>query len=414
MNDENQPDQAAPVRICIYSAVSPRTENRPKPLSAFAQLKRFVGRSLDVLGWFLLGRGSVRFHHWSTRDITNKGDIAIRETIKENLVSLFAPRPVTFTELHWDELTPIKAADISQNHDLFVIGGSGYIASDEAGNISRRADQDLLSLAEIKCPKIAFGIGWNKLLANGDFNEPRPLSPKARETLKATLRQLDLISVRDTTTQALISELADRQPQLTGDPALFYCGSQSRRKFTDGKLHVGVNFALHGPERVEFIAQQNKIFCSVLAEFARRHDVVYHYMQHAYPERAVPLMLRARGISVVREDLPVDQMLSLYGALDMHICQMLHSAILAVNAGTPTLHYGYDIKSMGFFNLMQMPELCYPDWPLDRGRVLAEMESLLTNGPRIRADIVRRKKEIKHAADIFLGDVKEVVTNRQL
>lgn len=413
MNHEDQPDQDGPVRICIYSAVSPRTENRPKPLSAFARLKRFVGRSLDVLGWFLFGRGSVRFHHWSTRDITNKGDIAIRETIKENLKSLFAPRPVTFTELHWDELIPAKAADIDRDHDLFVIGGSGYIASDEEGNISRRADQDLASIVQIKCPKIAFGIGWNKLLASGDFNEPRPLSQKARGILKDTLRHLDLISVRDSATQALVSELIGRQPQLTGDPALFYSGSQ-RRQFTDGKLHVGVNFALHGPERVEFIAQQNKIFCDVLAKFAKRHDVVYHYMQHAHPERAIPLMLRARGISVVREDLPIDQMAALYGVLDMHVCQMLHSAILAVGAGTPTLHYGYDIKSMGFFDLMQMPELCYPDWPLDPDQMFAELESLLLNSQAIRAHIAQRKKEIKKAADTFLEDVKEVVMRKQV
>jgi polysaccharide pyruvyl transferase WcaK-like protein len=389
-------------------------ENRPNPISIFTRVKCFIGRSLDIFGWFFLRRSSVKFHHWGTRDVTNKGDIAIREAIKDNLKSLFAPHPVEFTELHWGELTPVAAADISRNHDLFVIGGSGYIASDESGNISPRADQDLASIAEIKCPKIAFGIGWNKHLATGDFNEPRPLSHRARETLKSTLRQLDLVSVRDAATQALVSELLGRPPLLGGDPALFYGGSQSRRKFTDGKLHVGLNFALHGKERAGFIAQQHKIFCDVLAEFAHRHDVMYHYMQHAYTERGVPLMLRARGISVIREDLPVDQMLSLYRVLDLHICQMLHSAILAVNAGTPTLHYGYDVKSLGFFVLMQMSEVCHPDWPLDDKRMLADLEAILTNSQRIRTHIVERKKQVKQHADAFLEMVKEVVINGPL
>jgi polysaccharide pyruvyl transferase WcaK-like protein len=271
---------------------------------------------------------------------------------------------------------------------------------------------DLAGIVDIDCPKMGFGIGWNKLIETGDLREARHLSQKSRATLKGLLERLDLTSVRDAATQSLVSELTGREPVLTGDPALFYKGDRSRRKFSDGKLHVGVNFALHGKERVEFIAQQHGIFCEVLAEFARRHDVVYHYVQHAYTERALPLMLRAKGISVVLENLPVDQMPALYGALDIHLCQMLHSAILAVGAGTPTLHYGYDVKSIGFFDLMQMPEWCFPDWPIDRESVLAQLESLLVDSDRIRTHISRRKEEVRHISDAFLADVKDVVIKR--
>jgi polysaccharide pyruvyl transferase WcaK-like protein len=379
-------------------------------LSAFARLKRFVGRSLDVLGWFLFGRGSVRFHHWSTRDITNKGDIAIREALKEKLSELFFPRVATFTELHWDELVPDRAEQIDENHDLFVIGGGGYIFSDENGDLNPRAEQDLATIAKMYLPKIACGIGWNKLIQTGNLREERVLSQKSREILKATLQRLDLVSVRDAGTQLVVSEITGREPVLTGDPALFYRGNQTEHRFTDGRLHVGVNMALHGKERVEFIAKQHEPFCEALVEFARRHNVVYHYMQHAYTERPIPWMLRAKGVVVTNENLPVCELPAFYAALDIHVCQMLHSAILAVNAGTPTLHYGYDVKSVGFFDFMRMPEFCFPDWPLDAERMLVELESLLKNRQRIRSHIARRKEEVRPVSEVFFKNVKTLVT----
>lgn len=402
-----------PVRICLYVAVSPEMEYRPISMSPFERAKRFVGRQLDIASWFLKGPIGVRFHHWNTHNVTNKGDIAIREAVREQLQLAFAPRPVVFTQIPWGKLDVAHAAEISAGHDLFAIAGSGYIFSHPDGSIDPRAHDDSLFIEALTCPKIAYGVGWNKLLQSDDFGEARPLTEQTRQVLRSLFGTLDLISVRDRPTQQLLEELLDRKIVLCGDPALFYRGAGKARQYGDGKLHVGLNLALHGKESVERISRQHAVFCEFLRDFAQRHDVVYHYIQHSHTERGIPLLLRAGGISVQREDVRPSELPSLYGSLDLHVCQMLHSAILAVDANVPTLHFAYDVKSSGFFDVMQMPQYCHPDWPFDPRQRLADLESVHTDAAKISDHIVRRKKEIWTTVEGFLAEIEAVVTNAE-
>lgn len=402
-----------PVRICLYVAVSPEMEYRPISMGPFARVKRFVGRQLDVASWFLKGPIGVRFHHWNTHNVTNKGDIAIREAVKEQLRLAFAPRQVVFTQIPWGHLDVKNAGKVGAEHDLFVIAGSGYIFSHSDGNIDPRAYDDRVFLEALTCPKIAYGVGWNKLLQSNDFGEARPLTEQTREVLRSLFGALDLVSVRDRATQQLLEELVGRKPVLCGDPALFYRGTGQARKYNDGKLHVGLNLALHGKESVERISRQHSAFCEFLREFAKRHDVVYHYVQHSHTERGIPLLLRAGGISVRREDVSPSELPSLYGSLDLHVCQMLHSAILAVGANVPTLHFAYDVKSAGFFDIMQMPQYCHPDWPFDPQQRLADLESIHSDAGMIRDHIAGRKKEIWTTVESFLAEIATLVANAE-
>jgi hypothetical protein len=404
----------SPLRICLYVAVSSDAEYRLIPTPAVKRMKRAIGRGLDLANWFLRGSARVRLHHWNTRDITNKGDIAIRESIKEQLRAAFTPRDVVFSELAWGTLDPLQADAISREHELFVIAGSGYIFSHETGALAPRSAQDHVFIEALTCPKIAYGIGWNKLMSTADLHEDRPLTQGSRDTLKGILDGLDLVSVRDRATQELVRDITGRDPTLTGDPALFYRGAgPAPKRFKDGKLHVGLNFALHSKELIERIERQHEPFCEFLREFARRHDVMYHYVEHVETERVLPLLLRAQGIRAERVDIPPSHLPNFYATLDLHICQMLHSAILAVDAGVPTLHFAYDVKSVGFFDLMQMPEYCFPGWPFDPQQGLAVLEALHANATKVKEHIARRKGEIAVVRDAFLNEIRAVVAKGQ-
>lgn len=381
-------------------------------MSTPGRIKAFVGRSLDVLGWFALRSTRIRFHHWNTLEVTNKGDIAIRESVKEQLVDVFAPRPVAFTEIGWGMLDPAAAGKIGREHDLFVIAGSGYIFSHDGGELHPRSALDRAFLQNIMCPRVAYGIGWNKLLSSGNLREERPLTQDSHKILKGILGRLDLVSVRDGATHDLVEELTSNSPAIPGDPALFYHGvGFSPAKSRDGKLRVGLNFAMHGHTSSKRISLQHAQFCEFLRAFARRHDVTYHYVQHTHTERALPLMLRSRGIQVETIDLPPDQLPAFYASLDLHVCQMLHSAILAVGAAVPTLHFAYDVKSIGFFELMQMPEHCFPSLAFNQQQALSALEALHANAAEISAHIKRRKDELRAVRDAFCNEIKALVEN---
>ena len=382
--------------------------------SLFQNFKSFIGRTLDVARWFAFRSTRVSFHHWNTRQVTNKGDIAIRESIKEQIATHFAPQAVEFKEIGWGFLEPNSLRRIGESCDLFVIAGSGYIFSDEQGNIHSRVAEDARHFANLSCPIVAYGIGWNKLLETENVSEQRTLSVAAKHTLHDLFLNVKLIGARDRATQSLLAELTGKEVALIADPALFYQGSRhSSAGKADGRLRVGLNLAFHGKESAERIQRQHLAICDFLKELARRHAVVYHYVQHSYTERAMPLLLRAHGIRVEHHDPAPEDLPSLYRRFDIHICQMLHSAILAIDAGVPTMNFAYDAKSAGFFELLRLSKFCLPGWPFNKEFALVTAEGLIEHNPEIRLNIRNRKDQLYRDLVDFLDRLKFILAERK-
>jgi len=383
--------------------------------SWFQNIKSFFGRTLDVVRWFAFRSTKTRFHHWNTRQVTNKGDIAIRESIKEQIAAYFVPRAVEFREIGWGFLQTHSLKEIGESSDLFVIAGSGYIFSNEQGDVHSRIAEDARLFASLTCPIVAYGIGWNKLLDAENVTEGRNLNEGARRILTDLFGNVELIGVRDRATQSLLKELTGKEIALIADPALFYHGSDVSGvpKADDGFLRVGLNLAFHGKESAERIERQHLAICEFLKEFSRRHAVVYHYVQHTYTERAMPRLLRAHGIAVEHHD-PVPQNLpGLYKSFDIHISQMLHSAILAVDAGVPTMNFAYDAKSSGFFELLRLSEFCLPEWPFKKELALAAAEELIERNTEIRLNIQNRKDQLHRDLIHFLDRLKPILASER-
>lgn len=367
--------------------------------------------------WVLHIHTKVRFHHWHTHDVTNKGDIAIREAVKQQLAAIFAPSQVTFTTLGWDGLDSETATRVGNTHDLFVIAGSGYVSAPDDGELAPRYEADRKALADMACKKISYGIGWNKLLPGSDGLEMLPLTQRSRDTLAGIFGSLESVSVRDEATHELVESVTGAAPFLIGDPALFYRGAASPQSpvpsgklpTSTKKLNVGLNIALHGNASAARVGSQLDAVCEFLRAFAAQHDLVYHYMQHSHTERIIPLLLRSRGVRVKTVDISPEHLPAYYGTLDLHLCQMLHSAILCLGAGVPTLTFAYDVKSLGFFEVMQMPQYCLPSDPFDPAKAIVTANEMLENAAALRTHIARRKTEIWQSGEVFRAQIKALV-----
>lgn len=410
---EMVPGQKTIVRICLYTAISSTEQNRPKRFSPWQRIKRKIARGLDIAAWFLLKLPRVHFYHWESVWNTNKGDIAIRETLKAQLRKAFAPADVHFDELKWGQLKVHMAAEMNRSCDLLVIGGSGYIRPMHNRELPKDVLEDAKVFGMLDCPVVAYGIGWNCLL-DKDGPPVDPLTPTGYEQLKEVLKTIDLISVRDRATQELVREVSGRAPSLVGDPALFYADlfAGSVQRSTGKSLQVGLNMAIHGPESAKRIEQEFDSYCAFLKAFTREHSATFHYVHHAQTECVIPLMLASRGISVQSHDLPAEKLIDFYRTLDIHICQMMHSSVLSLGALVPTMNFGYDIKNRGLFELMGLEEFYFSSWNFDEKAALKAAGRLIGERDRLVAQIAARKKELGEELDKFLRSVVELTTLR--
>jgi hypothetical protein len=91
----------------------------------------------------------------------------------------------------------------------------------------------------------------------------------------------------------------------------------------------------------------------------------------------------------------------------MHLCQTLHSAIFAINAGVQTVNVGYDVKNFAFFELLGLPAYCLaPDKSLGDA-MFAQAEEALADqlGLARRRRIKQRKSELRHVLDGFFIEI---------
>lgn len=395
------------VRVCLYGAISSAEENQPVAISLPGRTKRSLARAADIASWFLLKRSGVRFNHWQSVLNTNKGDIAIRETIKAQLREALAPHDVEFSELKWGQLKPHMIDGLNRSCDLFVIGGSGYIRPRDNGELPADMVEDAEVFSRLACVKVAYGIGWNSLL-NQEGAPKQPFSPSGQKNLSDLLKALDLISVRDRTTHGLVQDVSGKPPVLVGDPALFYSDlfAETKARRPKAKLQVGLNMAIHGSTSVRRIGQQFDKYCAFLKSLSREHNLTYHYVQHTHTERVIPLLLASRGISVVRHDPPASRLPDFYRGLDIHICQMMHSSVLSTGVGVPTLNFGYDIKNVGFFDVMGLNDFNFSAWDFDQNAAVATAGRMITDRAAISQAILKRKEELRAELNAFLRSIR--------
>jgi Polysaccharide pyruvyl transferase len=378
---------AIPV-VHLLVPVSERAELLPIRRGPVAWLRNRVRRALDARGI-----GVPHFSTWQDAQNTNRGDSAIRIATIQLLRQAFGG-DVQVEAVGWDELSAIDPARVG----TFVLGGGGYFAFHAGGRLAPRVARDLDWLRRLRCPIVSFVPGVNRALEDADGAD---LDDAARATLTDLVGLLALSSTRDENSRRVLDLVAPGRTTLLADPAVFLDAPPTKVIRDDGVLTVGLNLAFHGHAASAKMPERLRLVADAARALARQRPCRFVYFVHEQPERLIPHLLRRAGIFPRVVDAGPEEMLAEYAKLDVHICQMLHSSILAFNAGVPAIAVAYDVKNAGFFALMGLPEFCLPgEAPL--GAAIAD---LLGRRAALVDHIVARKAELRVEMEAFLAAV---------
>jgi polysaccharide pyruvyl transferase WcaK-like protein len=397
--------------VCLLIPVSAAMEFRPVQRSRVLWLRNRARRAVN---WMRFASGlGMDFHFTSYEDhhSTNRGDIAIRLASCELLREAFGTA-IEIIEIGWDEVTGLDADAINAHADLFVIGGGGYYFLDRAGRLSQRIPRDLAVLRRLTCPVISLCPGVNRLLPDRK-GDPITVDPLARAQFAELLHLMQLSSVRDELSRQVLDLVVPGRTVALADPALFLRpATPPPPRQADGILHVGLNIAFHDTRPNQEMPQRLRLVVEVAQAMARRWPCRFHYFVHSEAERLIPSLLRHLGVRVTVVDAPSSAMVTAYAGLDLHICQMLHSSILCLNAGVPAINLSYDVKNAGFLDMMGLHGFCLPGPETGRDELLAAVEQVLARRPSLVSTIAARKIALKRDMDAYLADAVGLVQAR--
>ena len=386
-----------PAVVALYVAI-------PREAEAASEvrkpgLKTRLARGLDIARAYLPVAPDFRWHMWDD-DASNKGDIAIREEVRRHVEQALAPRPVTFLEIGWGKLNAERAAEINQRADLFVIGGSGYLFPND-GVMPPRLKRDAEALELIKCPKVAYGIGWNTLI-----DKDAPLDGDSRAALTRLVRALDLVSVRDALSQQRVEAATGMRPQVTVDPVLLVGASTPR---PSGRCKIGINIACHSQWAASYVRRDIDKYAFAFKTLQKKYDAELHFMSHSAVDRVVWWLLKGRGVKARFRRAPSSELPAIYSEFEVVVAQMMHSTIFAMGAGVPTVAIGYDVKMFGLFAIMGMSDyiISVADW--NEMELIEVVGKAIREGDEIRQALKRRKAELARANEEFLAALPGLV-----
>ena len=402
------------VTVCLYVAITAEAETRKGSAPWARRLKSLTKHSLDRVATKLSHRLHLDVYHYETAhglsNNSNRGDIAIRMAIKQQLRNAFAPRPVAFLEVKWGELTDDRIAEINHSCDIFVIGGGGYIFINADGSVGHML-QNVEELEKIHCPVFAYGIGLNRLM----HEKVCPLDglpENARQKIRYLSKKCELISVRDSETARLFELYAGRLVALTGDPVLSYGAKAPAAPARAAHPVIGINLAAHGWRALSMLKPLLPTVIVFLKEIQRTHQVKLLYLQHHDLERPVIDFLHAEALDFELVCGPPDDLLKGYARTDFVLCQMLHACIFAAAAGKPFLNIAYDQKSIAFGKLLGVPESCLEHREVNLAVLEHMFASLFQNRTGLNMRLEARKKVLRLSQNRFAEQLVEETERR--
>ena len=394
MTDYNQ----NAVTICLYIAITEEAETRRKFIPWPRRLRSLTKHSLDRVATKLSHRLHLDVYHYEaahgSSGYSNRGDIAIRIAIKQQLTKAFAPRLVNFREVRWGELTDDTIEEINHSCDIFVIGGGGYIFVNANGAVGHMLE-NVEELGKIRCPIFAYGIGLNRLM-HEKVCELDSLPESSRQKIRYLAKRCELISVRDSETAKLFELCAARLVTLTGDPVLSYVArKQPPPARSQSRPTIGINLAAHGWRALSMLKPLLPTILAFFKEIQRTHQADLLYLQHHDLERPVVEFLRAEGLDFELVCGTPDDLLNGYARTDFVVCQMLHACIFAAAAGKPFLNIAYDGKTLAFGRLLGVAESCLPHREVDLALLRRTFASLFQNRAGLSVRLEARKKVLR-------------------
>lgn len=394
------------LRIALVACVTRADDLRTGAPPLVHRIRGSLRRFLNDLHW--KGRGEFRFHYWQYEGPgdRNAGDSAIREATRHQLTRLFAPRPVEFLEIPWRAADAAAAARVNETCDLAVWSAGAVAHLDAAGRLPARFGQYVDFLQALRIPAAAYGIGVSTKLAGGEPG-PAALHPEARSMLAAFAGSLALCGVRDKASGDFLRAVAGEGAPIAdiADPALFLQAGPQAGMAVRG-VPVGVSFAFHGPY-CEGLASR---FVHTYIETLRRIQesipgASFHYFMHCPSESLLVRLFEHAGIGLEVVSGPPGRLLAAYSLMRIHVGQMLHSCVLAANAGVPPLGLAYDSKHLHFFSSLGLSQYCLPPSEWDPARIAAKAVELHERRDEISSQIRNSISVLRGRQEAFLKDL---------
>jgi polysaccharide pyruvyl transferase WcaK-like protein len=405
------------MKIAIYSAISASNENKPIIRDAVSATKVRLHRAIELARWKAFRIADFHYYLHEDRSGSNVGDIAIRIATEKLLQSRHETR-VEFLEVQWGELDETLVSQINTECGGFVVAGGGYFFLDGDGDVSKRLERDQLLFDRIKVPKIIFAAGVNFNSSMNPFVTPK-LSKKAEQVVGNILKSATLTSVRDHTTAHVLKTAFAGRIEVIPDPALMLQSADAAitspmpGRSLARSPRIGLNLAFHGPYCSKILSEISLQYCQFLKTLSSRFQPEFVYFAHSDSERAVSEILKASGVNLVVVSGTPEELLEKYRTLDVHISQMLHSSILAVASGVPTINMAYDVKNPAFFELVSLQEFCVPILPFNSQRLESLVDTCLKNAPELKAGMARISRLLSERMNGFVDECTVVMDEFQ-
>ena len=400
------------LRVLVYTPIPSEEAYQPISRSLFERLRNRMRRHLELLTWRATGIWRAHYSTFEDTSGSNSGDIAIRVAVVRQLERLLAGRRLDIIEVSWGKLG--EAIEIHGTPDLIVIAGGGFLFADRDGCLPPRFIADITAMDSVSCSVIGVSLGLNHHLTRYD-KETFRFDSSQHEIVAQFMKRIDLCSVRDRTTQEAIAAVTGDAPPIVVDPAFLvgarmplWRGPAAQRS----TLMVGVNVSFHGAYATAFNRTLLTTLARALYRLAANNPVHFVYFIHSDGERGIVTALRRFGIPLTVIEGDIDMMLRAYRQLDIHVCQMLHSAILATSVGVPTLNLAYDIKCAAFFDLLELPRWCRSDTDLSTEELFVHLTELLASRDEIVAHLAAQRVRLTDEATPFYRSLAALAGGR--
>ncbi|MBL26180.1 MAG: hypothetical protein CMM50_01325 [Rhodospirillaceae bacterium] len=346
----------APLRLAVYTAVSAASENRPVSLGAAARVKRGLSRVADLLAWTVAGRFTLRQYRYVRRQYSNKGDIAVRLAIMQMFGEHFADRQIAWTDIGWDEMNEAMVAKVNETCDMLLIGG-GFVFVDDDGGPTPGFERQLDLLSGLSVPIVSCAVGVNHLFAP-DTDAMPPLTSEGEDALRRFMAMSAVVTVRDRNSRNLLSRFSDKPVGVLPDFAFYLHPKPAPAPASRKPVRIGCNFAFHSKELEAVQARTLRPAIAALKALAAELDAEICHFTHSDAEQAVTTLMRLSGLPVTAIEGGPAELLDHYGRMDIHFAEMMHSAILAMSCGVPTVALAYDVKTPALYDFVGLPALC--------------------------------------------------------
>lgn len=406
------PPTPPPLRVALLACVTRRAEQSVLPGSPLTRARRLFRHARNSVRWSLLS--DFRFHYWDYLHhvASNAGDSAIREATRQQIAALFHPRPVEFVEASWGEADPHLAARLNRDCHLLVwcAGAVAHLAPD--GSLAPYFTRYARFLNALSIPAFAYGLGISTKLGFAQ-QASAPIAPEAARLLAAFTASFALCGVRDSGSHQLLTGLhaGIPEPRLISDPTLFFSSAAAPR-IPPGPCNIGVNFAFHGSHCQSLTRRYFPVYLESLRLLeSQLPGCRFYYFVHAESEMLLVRLLRRARIDLEVVSGSPEQLLADYRSLHLHLGQMLHSCILAANAGVPMVALAYDSKHLAFLHSLGMQQSCLLPAQWTPATIVEAIARLAADRPRFAGQIRGAVESMRVRQDAFLQELHAVFSS---